>query len=792
LTSPSYSPNQYKTFFEEDSFNHLLEKTEIAYPQIVMIRAYFKALKQMDMEESLNTVAQTFIDHPAFAKAFCQLFTVRFEPDLDNRDTLHKQTLSVCHQLLKAVTDHNALKILQKFLTVILATVRTNFYQKKDHDYLSFKFACQKIYFLPKPVPLYEIFVYSSKLEACHLRSSKVSRGGIRWSDRFQDFRYEVLSLMKTQTMKNSVIVPMGSKGGFVCKQYEALKNSGASKERLQQEGVDCYQTFMTALLGLTDNFYQGSILKPNRTVCYDEDDSYLVVAADKGTANFSDLANKIAADYNFWLGDAFASGGSKGFNHRQIGITSKGAWISVRRHFYELGIDCEVQPIITIGIGDMSGDVFGNGMLQSQTINLVAAFNHRYIFLDPSPDPLTAYAERQRLFNLPSSSWADYNLELVSTGGGVFSRSVSLIPLSPQVQSLLGINESIQHISSDELISLLLKAPVDLLWFGGIGTFVKSSHESHHEVHDTQNDTIRINANELKAKVIGEGANLGMTQKARIEYALRGGHLNTDAIDNSAGVSFSDHEVNLKLLFSFLQTKPLLSVEQRDILLHEVTSEIIDLILADNFKQTLILSLEGYALKTCHDIAQDLKNYQTVIHFLEQQPALHFDAELEGLPTAKEFLERCNKKQALTRPEQAVVMAYAKIYLYQQFLNSLKQTPMEFEFLELYYYHYFPKLLQTEFKNNLFLHPLKAEILATLLANQIVNIMGPCWCIQIAIQYQKTPSEIALEFFKVLKQSGYDKKWETLSQATFEIHPEQTYQKLLDLRKELESSITP
>ena len=375
-----------------------------------------------------------------------------------------------------------------------------------------------------------------------------------------------------------------------------------------------------------------------------------------------------------------------------------------------------------------------------------------------------------------------------VSVGGGVFTRSAIMIPLSFQAQVLLGINESVKSISPDGLISLLLKTQVDLLWLGGIGTFVKSSYESNLDVRDIQNDSIRINANELKAKVIGEGANLGMTQKARIEYTFQGGRLNTDAIDNSAGVSFSDREVNLKLLFSSLQIKHPLPFKDRDTLLHKVTSEIIDLILADNFKQTLILSLEEHALKTAHDVVQDLRNYQMVIRFLKQQLDLHFDIKLEELPAFKQFLERCHKQQALTRPERAVVMAYSKIYLYQQFLNSLKQTPKKFEFFKQDYYHYFPKLLQTKFKDSLSLHPLKEELLSTLLANKIVNIMGPCWCLQTAIHYQKPPFEIALEFFKILKSSRLDNEWEKLSQATFGIHPEIIYQKLLNLKKRLKS----
>lgn len=790
MTSFLHESTSHKALFESDNFNDLMQEAELSCLQVVMIRAYFKSLCQMGMKDSLFLVTQIFIDHPQFPQVFCKLFAARFDPDLDNRPTLHRQSLFECRQLLKDIIDLKALEILQQFLTMLLATVRTNFYQKNDLRYLSFKFACREINFLPKPVPLYEIFVYSPSLEACHLRSSTVSRGGIRWSDRFQDFRYEILSLMKTQTMKNAIIVPMGAKGGFICKDYERLRNSGATEENLQQEGIKCYQAFMSALLELTDNVHNGKILKSSRTICYDEDDPYLVVAADKGTANFSDLANEISIEHDFWLGDAFASGGSKGFNHRKMGITAKGAWISVRRHFYELGIDCQTQPIKVIGVGDMSGDVFGNGMLQSRNINLVAAFNHSYIFLDPNPNNSIAYKERQRLFNLAGSSWADYNLDFVSEGGGVFARSVDIIHLSPQVQELLGINDSIQLLTSDELISLILKAPVDLLWFGGIGTFVKSSCESNADVHDSQNDIIRINANELKTKVIVEGANLGMTQKARIEYALQGGCLNTDAIDNSAGVSFSDHEVNLKLLFSSSKAKHPLLFNNRDMLLQEVTAEVIELILADNFKQTLILSLEEYALKTASDVVKDLENYQAVINFLKQHANLNFDSELEGLPTIREFQDRRYKHQALTRPERAVVMAYSKIYLSQQFLSSLRESPEKFNSFEQYYCQYFPKTLQAKFKSDLLLHTLRNELLSTLLSNKIVNIMGPCWCIQTAIQYKRPHFEIALEFFEVLKSSGLDDEWEKLSKATFITNPKPIYRKLLNLRKEIEALI--
>lgn len=786
----SHSLKIYPLLFEDDLFNHLLEKAGLSYVHVVVVRTYSKALKYMGCEELIDTIAKAFIEHAGFSQNFIQLFKCRFDPNLEYRDEFYEQALEACYQSLKEILDLEASKIFHKALNLLLATVRTNLYQNGQDlhqiNAITLKFDSQKIEFLPKPFPLYEIFVYSPRLEACHLRSSKVSRGGIRWSDHLQDLRYEILSLMKTQTMKNSVIVPMGSKGGFFCKHYETLKNSGASKEHLRQEVIECYQIFIKSLLSLTDNFQQTVVIKPFETICYDGNDPYLVVAADKGTADFSDIANQIAEDHHFWLGDAFASGGSKGFNHRAMGITSQGAWISVRRHFYELGIDCQSQPITVIGIGDMSGDVFGNGMLQSKMIKLIAAFNHQHIFLDPSPDPLISYLERQRLFNLPGSSWANYNTDLISAGGGIFSRSESMITLSQAFKEVLGIKDTIDSITPAELISLLLKASVDLLWFGGIGTYVKASSETTLSIHDAPNDAVRINAKDLEVKVIGEGANLALTQPARIEYALQGGRLNTDAIDNSAGVSCSDHEVNLKLLFSVLKENLDFTAEKRTALLHSLTPQVVDLILADNFKQTLLLSLEEYALQTSEDSIKDFQNYQSVINFLGHQSDLHFNSKLEGLPNDEQFHERQDKKQPLTRPERAVVTAYVKIYLYQNFLKIFKENSSNLYMLENEFPCYFPDSLQKQFKTYFNYHPLKIEIIATILANQVVNVMGPCWCIQTAQRSKKSEFETALKFNKIWKENGWHKDWEALSQETFQKNPQQIYRKLLQLKNKL------
>ncbi len=519
---------------ENDVFNHLLLTTHMSSREVVVFRAYARFSKQIQSGYSFEHMATVLISYKAFTQKLCDLFRIRFMPiDDSERQSRENFLLDDLKKDLNSVSRSDHDRVLRQFLNCIQSTIRTNYYQEPVNPYLSFKFDCQKLKDLPKPSPLYEIFIYSPIMEACHLRGDKVARGGIRWSDRFEDFRSEVLGLMKAQMVKNSVIVPLGSKGGFICKRYEQLQLNGTSSLELKQEVVSCYQMMMKGLLGLTDNLEHGKNVSPPNTVCYDDADSYLVVAADKGTASFSDYANQISNDYGFWLGDAFASGGSKGYDHKKMAITARGAWISVKRHFRELGFDCQTTPFTVVGVGDMAGDVFGNGMLQSRFTRLVGAFNHQHIFIDPDPNPESGFHERRRLFELPGSSWADYNPQCLSVGGGVFSRSAKVIALSSEIKEVLGIEREQSEITPDELIKILLQQQVDLLWFGGIGTFIKANSESNGEVNDRQNDALRVNAISIKARVIGEGANLGMTQRARVEYALRGGKINTDAIDN-------------------------------------------------------------------------------------------------------------------------------------------------------------------------------------------------------------------------------------------------------------------
>ncbi|RZI45843.1 NAD-glutamate dehydrogenase domain-containing protein [Candidatus Finniella inopinata] len=727
---PQDEDQTVKIWAEDDEFTQLLTKGTTTLSHLVIIRTYCRALSQMGLDNSPTDMAEILANHPEFIQTFCGLFCRRFDPSIADS------------QKPKPTSFHPTL--FQQLHNLLTATVRTNFYQRdangRSRPYLSLKFDCQKIDGLPDPKPLYEIFVYSPRVEGYHLRSALIGRGGIRWSSRLQDYRSEILQLMKTQTMKNAIIVPSGAKGGFICKKLAEIK----TPDQRRQEGKECYEIFIKGLLDLTDNVDQGKTTHPLRTVFYDQDDPYLVVAADKGTANFSDLSNAISKEYNFWLGDAFASGGSHGYNHKQMGITARGAWIAVQRHFQEMGIDCQSQPITVVGIGDMSGDVFGNGMLQSSTIHLVAAFDHRHIFLDPNPDPFTAYNERLRLFNLPDSSWADYGVDVLSQGGGVYDRNESVIVLSKEVCGLLKIDPAKNHTTPTDLIQMLLKAPVDLLWFGGVGTFVKSSIETHKDAQDPSNDAIRVNADRVQARVMGEGANLAITQRGRVEYALMGGRLNTDAIDNSAGVDCSDREVNLKILFLTS------GISDYDHILAQTVSEVMERVLADNNEQTLILSLESLELKDPGAIQTDLKKYQDLIQFLEGQPALHFDRHLEKLPTAQDFEKRCHLCQALTRPERAVVMAYAKIYLAQQILKSFQKNPSLPTLFQKEYESYFPSLVVERFKESLNSHPLRLEITSTALANKIVNDKGPSWCIQTAQTHGIAEIDVVLEFLKI------------------------------------------
>lgn len=698
---------------ENDGFNQLVLGAALNWREITILRAYAKYLWQIGFTFSQSYIDRTLAKNPKIAKNLVRLFHWRFDPALEAEDrAMHiAGLLKDIDKELELVQNLDEDRIMRRYIDAILATLRTNFYQFEPNnpkDYIAFKFNPKAIPDIPKPVPLYEIFVYSPRVEGIHLRAAKVARGGIRWSDRREDFRTEVLGLVKAQQVKNSVIVPMGAKGGFVIKKPP----QSGGREDFLNEGIRCYQTFISGLLDLTDNLKDKQVVPPEKVVRYDEDDPYLVVAADKGTATFSDIANKIALARNFWLGDAFASGGSAGYDHKKMGITAKGAWESVKRHFREIGIDTQKEDFTVVGIGDMSGDVFGNGMLLSPHIKLLAAFDHRHIFIDPNPDPQKSFEERQRLFNLPRSSWTDYSENLISEGGGVFPRTLKSIKLTKPMQALLETEK--ETLVPNELIKLILKMSADLLWNGGIGTYVKASSEHHGEVGDRANDGVRINANELRVKVVGEGGNLGFTQLGRVEYALSGGRNNTDAIDNSGGVDCSDHEVNIKIFTNHLVEIGDLTEKIRNQLLVEMTEEVADLVIANNRAQTEALSVA---------VSQSNANVEMHARLItELERAGKLDRDIEFLPSAEEMLKRKQLGKGLTRPELAVLMAYVKNDLKQVIIASdLPEDPYFRRFLM----SAFPSRLTKQFSEALLNHHLRREIIATQFGNCVINEMS-------------------------------------------------------------------
>ncbi|OAI48722.1 NAD-glutamate dehydrogenase [Gammaproteobacteria bacterium SCGC AG-212-F23] len=698
---------------ENDGFNKLVLDAELAWNQVAVFRAYTKYLRQIGFTFSQDYIEQALINNPAITRNLFQLFETRFSPAMteENRSDV-TVIIAEIEKLLDAVKSLDEDRILRRILEVIMATIRTNFYQKntagEQKSYISFKLDPSGISDLPLPKPMYEIFVYSPRVEGVHLRGGKVARGGIRWSDRREDFRVEILGLMKAQQVKNSVIVPVGAKGGFYPKQI----NAKMDRDHVLKEAIDCYTIFIRGLLDLTDNIKDLNIVPPKDVVRYDEDDYYLVVAADKGTATFSDIANKISMEYDFWLGDAFASGGSAGYDHKKMGITARGAFESVKRHFRELEMNPLLQDFTVIGVGDMAGDVFGNGMLLSTKIKLVGAFNHLHIFLDPNPDTLKSFEERQRLFNLPRSSWTDYNPELISTGGGVFERSAKSIRLTPEIKAALGIE--VDQMVPNDLIRAMLMAKVDLLWNGGIGTFVKSSNESHLDVGDRTNDGIRINGNELHARIAGEGGNLGFTQLGRIEYSLKGGILYTDFIDNSAGVDCSDHEVNIKILLNKMLRDNTLTLTDRNKLLEKMSDEVAELVLRDNYEQTQMLSLESSVATETIDL------FRRYLSDLEKVGRLN--RSLEFLPDEQCMLERKATGLGLTRPEIAVVLAYCKMYLKQDILET--DVPDDPYFIN-YLMRAFPQPLHQNYLSEMKEHRLRREIIATQVGKDITDHMG-------------------------------------------------------------------
>ena len=700
---------------EDDGFNRLVLGAGLEGRSVSILRAFAKYERQIGGRFSQSYIEDTFARYPSIAQLLINLFIQRFDPSAQLADSaknkVHLKLLASIENSLDNVANLDDDRIIRRFVEMITATIRTNYFQLDklmgEKAYISFKIVPEKISEMPQPVPKFEIFVYSPQVEGVHLRGGKVARGGLRWSDRREDFRTEVLGLVKAQQVKNSVIVPVGAKGGFVCKQ---LPNG--TRQEIFEAGKECYRTFIRALLDITDNIINGEIVPPVDVVRLDEDDAYLVVAADKGTATFSDIANGISDEYNFWLGDAFASGGSVGYDHKAMGITAKGAWESVKRHFREMDIDCQSTDFTCIAIGDMAGDVFGNGMLLSKHICLQAAFNHMHIFIDPTPNSATTYPERERLFNLPGCSWEDYNKELISQGGGIFSRHEKSIKLTAQIKKMLGSQK--QSMSPNELIQALLTMEVDLLWNGGIGTYIKSTKETHLEVGDRANDALRINGGELKAKVVGEGGNLGLTQLGRIEFAANGGRINTDAVDNAGGVDCSDNEVNIKILLNTLVQNGDLTVKQRNKLLHDMTEEVGDLVIEDCYRQTHSLSV------TAKSGVNQLKEQVRFIHDLERTGKL--DRALEFIPDDEEISDRLAKGNGLTRPEISVLLAYSKMVLKEELVHKdITDNPYHDRLL----ISAFPKQLRDKYQNEMQQHPLRAEIIATKLANKLGNDMG-------------------------------------------------------------------
>ncbi|MDQ3616992.1 MAG: NAD-glutamate dehydrogenase [Actinomycetota bacterium] len=726
---------------ESDGFNALVLAAGLTWRQASVLRAYAKYMRQGGTPFAQDYIENALKGNVDITRYLVKLFEARFDPGSDGDLTADSEdrtarTGEIEARIVQSLDDVNSLdqdRILRSYLAVIKATLRTNYFQSADSKlrapYLSLKLEPSRIPDLPEPRPRFEIFLYSPRVEGVHLRFGAVARGGLRWSDRRDDFRTEVLGLVKAQMVKNTVIVPVGAKGGFFCKQLP----DSSDRDAWMAEGVACYKTFISGLLDITDNLVGGETVPPERVVRHDSDDSYLVVAADKGTASFSDLANEVSKKYDFWLGDAFASGGSAGYDHKAMGITARGAWVSVLRHFREMGIDCQDDEFTCVGIGDMSGDVFGNGMLLSEQTRLVAAFDHRDIFLDPDPDPETSYAERRRLFESPRSSWHDYDEQLISSGGGVYSRSKKSIPVSAEVRSLLGLGDDVSALPPADLMRAILTAEVDLLWNGGIGTYVKAESETNAEVGDKANDPIRVNGGELRCRCVGEGGNLGLTQRGRIEYAAKGGRINTDFIDNSAGVDTSDHEVNIKILLDRVVGAGDLTGKQRNELLASMTDEVADLVLVDNYEQNLALANAQAQSEALLHVQEEW------IRRLERRGLLN--RELEFLPSRKQMADRIERKQGLTVPELSVLLAYTKIVLADELIDTdLADDP----FLRNDLFAYFPAKMRQNYREQMQTHPLRREIIVTQIVNALVNGAGITYFHRLTSETGASAAEVA------------------------------------------------
>ena len=734
---------------EDDGFNRLVLTAHLPWRDIVILRAYSGYLSQAGMQFSKAYVQETLASNPRIAQALIRFFYARFDPAGQAERKAEKLKEQIEAEL-DEVSSLNQDRILRRILAAMQATVRTNYFStfvdENPRDHLSLKLRPSVIPDIPKPVPAFEIYVYSPRVEGVHLRGGKVARGGLRWSDRHEDYRTEVLGLMKAQMVKNALIVPVGAKGGFVCKRLPE------DRQAMQDEVLDCYRTFIHGLLDLTDNIVEAAVVPPDGVVRHDDDDPYLVVAADKGTATFSDFANEVAGEYGFWLRDAFASGGSSGYDHKKMAITARGAWEAVKRHFRELGRDIQNDEFTAVGVGDMSGDVFGNGMLLSPHTRLLAAFDHRHVFVDPNPDAKVGAEERKRLFALERSSWGDYDTARISNGGGVWSRTAKSIPISAEMREALGIDAA--RLPPNDLISAILKAPVDLLWNGGIGTYVKSSEESHADVGDKANDAVRVDAPQLRCKVIGEGGNLGITQAARVEFAQMGGCVNTDAIDNSGGVDCSDHEVNIKVLVNHVVDDGDLTMKQRNKLLVGMTDEVANLVLENNYRQT-----QGITLMQAR-APEMLDEHVRFMRDLEREGVL--DRRVEGLPDDEALAERRKLMQGLTRPELAVLLAYAKIRAYEGLLHS---ELVESEYAASELVRYFPKPIQERFGVQLLQHPLRREITATALTNRIVSRMGSTFLFRVRTNTGAETAAAVRAYLAVRDVYGLQDLWHEVDQ---------------------------
>ncbi|KRF04269.1 glutamate dehydrogenase [Arthrobacter sp. Soil782] len=765
---------------ESDSFDRLVLKENLRWRQVAILRSYAKYMRQMGNMNSYGFISDTLLANPGVTRKLIALFEGRFDPDLSSGQR-EETTARVRRELdsdLEQVPTLDADRVLRTFANVIEATLRTNYFQDQHH--ISYKLNTAAIEGAPHPRPKFEIWVYSPQVEGVHLRFGDIARGGLRWSDRREDFRTEILGLVKAQTVKNAVIVPTGAKGGFYAKQ---LPDPAQDRAAWMAEGQASYRTFIRALLDITDNLVTTEdgerVVPPERVVRHDGDDSYLVVAADKGTASFSDIANELSAEYGFWLGDAFASGGSVGYDHKAMGITARGAWESVKRHFSEFGVDTQSEEFTVAGVGDMSGDVFGNGMLLSTHIRLVAAFDHRHIFLDPNPDASRSFDERKRLFELPRSSWADYNPELISEGGGVYARHVKSIPVSVQVREALGLDPSVTSMSPPELLRAILSAPVDLLYNGGIGTYVKASTESHADVGDKANDAIRVDGNQLRARVVGEGGNLGMTQRGRIEAALKGVILNTDAIDNSAGVDCSDHEVNIKIFVDRMVRMGRLGEDERTEFLHSMTDEVAELVLQDNIDQNVLL------LNDRQRVLEWSPSFERLMDWLESHADLN--RELEALPTTAELRSRVESGQGLTAPELSVLAAYAKIELTKALTRSdLADDPWFKGTLR----RYFPRQVVERFDEELDTHPLRREIISTVIANDMVNMGGITFVFRVMEETSVNESVVARAFVALREIYELDHIVEALSELPPSFPTEHWTTVHLDVRRLLDRAV--